>query len=147
LTPLCLRNDLPFTSELNSIARQHVLAALEEIGNPEARRALVEVARRPPVARSSSAMERREVNDERLQAIRALRKFKDPDTVQALVEVLEREKDIAVRHRANETLQTITGKNPGPDAQAWRQALYSQPSNATVREPSAIERMMWWKNQ
>src|SRR5262249_42544485 len=78
---------LPFTSETNSLVRQQILAALEETGQAEALRTLITVAKQP--ASTGSSIERREVNDERLRAIQALRRFKQAEVSAALVEVLD----------------------------------------------------------
>jgi PBS lyase HEAT-like repeat len=58
--------------------------------------------------------------DVRLAAIRALGNYQNDTTaIQALVGVLQTEKDVAVRGRAHESLVKSTGKDLPPDGQAW----------------------------
>jgi HEAT repeat protein len=58
--------------------------------------------------------------DVRLAAIRALGNYQNDTTaIQALVGVLQVEKDVAVRGRAHESLVKATGKDLPPDGQAW----------------------------
>ena len=53
--------------------------------------------------------------DLRLAAIRALGNYQHYDTTRALLEVMSKEKDVALKDRAHEALQTATGKNLPPD--------------------------------
>jgi HEAT repeat protein len=62
--------------------------------------------------------------DERITAARALGKFNRPEATEALLKVLQTEKDVALRDRAAEALQQITGKQLPADAKAWQQALH-----------------------
>ena len=58
--------------------------------------------------------------DVRLAAIRALGNYQnDTAAIQALVGVLQTEKDVAVRGRVHESLVKATGKDLPPDGQAW----------------------------
>jgi HEAT repeat protein len=131
---------LPFIPEHTSIIRQQTLAALEEIGIPEARETLVLAAKQP--GSQGSSLERQQIIDERLQAIRALRRFKDYASADALMHVLETEKDVALRHRATESLQELTGKNLPAEARAWREAFNQQNVDVAGRD-SVIDRVMW----
>lgn len=133
---------LPFIPEHTSIIRQQTLAALEEIGIPEAREMLIVAAKQP--GSQGSSLERQQIIDERLQAIRALRKFKQYDSADALMYVLETEKDVALRHRAAESLQELTGRNLGADAVAWRNAFDQQQVDLADRG-NLIDRVIWWK--
>jgi hypothetical protein len=133
---------LPFIPEHTSIIRQQTLAALEEIGIPEARQTLILAAKQP--GSQGSSLERQQITDERLQAIRALRRFKQYESADALMYVLETEKDVALRHRAAESLQDLTGKNLPPDARAWREA-FNQPNVDLAGRDGVIERVIWRK--
>lgn len=132
---------LPFASEVNSIIRQQVLASLEETGSSEARHLLIRVARQPNA--TGSYQERQQVLDERLSAIRALGKFKQYDATETLLEVLEREKDVALRDRAQQSLRAATGKNLPAEAMAWREYLHDSEHNKPP-EPNLIQRVVGW---
>jgi hypothetical protein len=65
--------------------------------------------------------------DGRLAAIRALGMSKNRQAIDVLLPLLA-ERDIAIRDRAHEALETITGrKDVAKDADAWRAALGVQP--------------------
>src|SRR5262249_27699053 len=91
-----------FPSETHTVIRQQALAALGQQGSPAARELLVRVAKEPPVAAEGSEQEKQQALDLRLAAIRALGNYKHYDTTRALVEVLAKEKDVALRDRAHE---------------------------------------------
>ena len=57
-------------------------------------------------------------------AARALGKFSHYQATEALVRVMQNEKDIALRDRAHESLQIATGKKLPPDAKEWEQLLH-----------------------
>jgi len=60
--------------------------------------------------------------DARLAAVRALGATKNPQAIATLIPLLA-DKDVALRDRAHEALQNITGrKDVPPDAEAWRAA-------------------------
>lgn len=137
---------LPFNSELNTVIRQQALASLVLTGNPESRRLLVRVARSPSGPVDSSLTDRQQTQDERLTAIRGLAKFSQYDSIEALVYVMETEKNVALHDRAHESLKAATGKNLPDDAKAWR-GLMQNPQAAVPQEPSALERVMFWKSK
>ncbi len=64
--------------------------------------------------------------DARLAAVRAMGMSKDPNAVPVLIPLLA-ESDVALRDRAHEALQNITGhKDVAPTAEAWSQRLNMQ---------------------
>jgi HEAT repeat protein len=132
-----------FTGELNTIIRQQALASLEQTGQPEARRLLIQVARSPSSALESPLTDRQQTLDERLAALRALGKYPQSDSIETLVHVLESEKDVALRARAHESLVQVTGKNLPADARAWRD-LQANPGVAR-QEQGFIQRVTGWK--
>jgi hypothetical protein len=137
---------LPFPAEYNSIIRQQALTSLEDTGVSEARLLLVRVASQPEG--TGAFAEKQQVLDERLTAIRGLAKFKQYDVTEALVHVLEPDKDgklqdIALRDRANQSLHSITGKRLPPDPKIWKELL-EDPNTKLASEPSLIERVAGW---
>ena len=56
---------------------------------------------------------------------------------EALLDVLRREKDVALRDRAAESLQKITGKKLPPDAQAWEAELRGTPNGKPAADRKA----------
>jgi hypothetical protein len=134
---------LPFTQEFNALIRQQALASLEKLGNQESRHLLIRVARQPGPALDTSFTDRQQTQDEKLIAIRALGKYKQPECAETLVYILETEKDIALRDRAHEALRNATGRDLPADAQAWRAALSGQ-QPAVAQESGLIERVAGW---
>jgi HEAT repeat protein len=132
---------LPFAADVNSIVRQQALASLEQTGLPEARHWLIRVARQPQGAGSYN--DQQQVLDERLTALRGLSRFKQSDSTETLVYVLQTEKDVALRDRACQSLRIITGKHLPPDAAAWA-ALLHDPNTNLGREPNMIQRATNW---
>lgn len=114
--------------EATAALRCRALAALGETGNPAAVDLLVRVVRQPPV--EGSELERQQAADERLTAVRALAHFNQYQATEALLKVLQTEKDVALRDRATESLQTITGKKLPADAKAWEAELHAGANGA-----------------
>jgi hypothetical protein len=135
------QQNLPFTADVNSIIRQQALTCLEATGQPEARHWLIRVVRGPQG--DGSYTEKQQVIDERLTALRGLSRFKQSDSTDTLVWVLDTEKDVALRDRACQSLRTITGKRLPPDAKVWKEFLYD-PNTDLTREPSMIQRAANW---
>lgn len=101
------------------------LTALGETGNPTAIELLVRVVKEP---RGEGDQENQQTMDRRIAAAKALGKFKNRDAELALVQVLEKEKDVALRDRVNEALQTATGQKLPPDPKVWTAMLNGQPT-------------------
>ena len=136
---------LPFTADFNAMIRQTALRSIEKIGSDDSRQLLILVARQPSPAPDASSVDRRQTQDEKLIAIRALGKYHQPECVETLVSILETERDVALRDRAHQSLQAATGKHLPPEAPTWRAALAGQPTN--VPEPNLIQRVSGWMNK
>jgi HEAT repeat protein len=136
-----IQQKLPFPAEMNSIIRQQALTSLEETGQPEARKWLITIARGPNA--TGAFVDQQQVLDERLTAIRGLAKFKQSDSAYALLHVLETEKDVALRDRANQSLEAVTGKHLPPDAKLWAEVL-SNPNSDLGKPPNPIQRAANW---
>jgi hypothetical protein len=136
---------LPFTPEHNTVIRQQALACLVETGNPDSRSLLIRVARSPSGPADSSLTDRQQTQDERLTAIRGLAKYGQADSIETLVYVLEKEKDVALHDRAYESLKMATGKKLPDDAKAWREMM--QNPQLARQEPSMLERVMFWNKK
>ncbi len=91
----------------------------------------------------SSLVDRQQTQDERLAAIRGLAKYGQPDAVDALVYVMETERDVALHDRAYESAKAATGRNLPDDPKAWRAML--QNPNQVQPERSVLEQVMFWK--
>jgi HEAT repeat protein len=131
-----------FAPETAIVLKVQALNALGETGQPAAVETLVRVLREPPVVGSDE--ERQHKMDERIAAARALGHFRDPQAANALIDVLSKEKDVALRHRANDALQAATGKDLPPDAQKWQEYLQKNPLHGTetVQEPGPVQKLM-----
>jgi HEAT repeat protein len=113
------------------------IKALGETGNPAALELLVRVVAEPPpaedqvipaggkrLAEDTYQETLQQSTDRRIAAARALGQFKQYQATEALLSVLQREKDVALRNRANESLQQATGKKLPPDPKAWEPVLH-----------------------
>lgn len=134
---------LPFQAEYNHLIRKQSLAALEKTGDKEAKHLLVRVARQPGPPTDASLTDRQQTQDEKIIAIRALGKYREPDCVDTLVYVLRTEKDVALRDSAAQSLETITGKAYSRDPQQWQAAEGAAPPLPVVGDaPGVIQRVL-----
>jgi hypothetical protein len=124
-----------FNPETANVIRCQALEALGETGSPAAVDLLVQVLREPPV--EGPDPDRQQKLDERIAAAHALGHFKSYQATEALVGVLRTDQDVALRQRANESLQAATGKDFPADARVWADFLH-QPGNqeALAAQPS-----------
>jgi hypothetical protein len=136
---------LPFTPEHNTVIRQQALTAIVETGNPDSRSLLIRVARSPGGSVESSLTDRQQTQDERLTAIRGLAKYRQYDSIETLVYIMEKEKDVALHDRAFESLKVATGKKLPDDAKAWRDMM--QNPQLAQQEPNILERVMFWNKK
>lgn len=113
-----------FPAETNTILKEQALAALGHTGSPAARDFLVLVAREPPPTQESNETVKQQTLDIRLTAVRALANFNHYEVAETLVQVLKNEKDAALRDRAHESLQMVTGKRLPPDAKEWDNLIH-----------------------
>jgi HEAT repeat protein len=111
-----------FVPENSAVLRCHALIAMGETKDPATVDLLVRVLKQPPV--DGTAEERQQNLDERIAAARALGNFSQPQVTEALLQVLKKEKDVALRYRAHESLQSATGKRLPPDPQVWEEYLH-----------------------
>jgi HEAT repeat protein len=76
--------------------------------------------------------------DVRMAAAEALGKIKSPEAMKALAVALD-DRDPAMQYVGVQSLRAITGKDYGPDVQAWRQVAAGNPPAEHV--PSIAERV------
>jgi len=104
---------------------------------------LTRVAAQPSSAVEVSEEEKRLVLDLRIAAVRALGNFSQYQSTEALLKVLQKEKDVALRDRAVESLQLATGKKLGDDAKGWEDLLHNPASGDTAlagnKKPSILK--------
>jgi HEAT repeat protein len=115
-------DDIKYPPEMAGILRCQSLNALGRQGDPKAIEHLVTVLKQPP-ARGAET-DKQMVMDERIAAARALAKFHDPRSEEALLTVMKSEKDIALKDCAHESLQVATGKKLPADPDAWENMLH-----------------------
>lgn len=93
----------------------------------------------------SHALENDTDMDVKLAAARELSKFRDPAAAQALAKVVD-DNNPALQQTAMDSLRTVTGKNYGYSASAWRE--YLQGGTPTPPpSPSIAQRLRedyWW---
>jgi HEAT repeat protein len=117
-----------FNPDTAAVLKCQVLEALGKTGQPATVEFLVKVLREPPV--EGSEADRQQKTDERIVAARALAHFSDPQATGALVGVLRTDQDVALRNRARDALEQITGKDFPADARAWEDFLNNRPGNS-----------------
>ncbi len=127
--------------EQNVMVRTEALVALEKIHDPDSKGRFIVIARGPGPAVVASIKDRYETQDERIVAIRALAKYRQQDAVDALVQVLKTEKDVALRDCALKSLETSTGKKWPGQREAWQKGNV-QP----LPDESVIQRVTGWKS-
>jgi hypothetical protein len=95
-----------------------------------------EAASVPALAKALSSDENVDV---RLAAAESLGKIKSPAAIQALVAALD-DRDPALQYVGVQSMKSITGKDYGPDVQAWRQVATGA-NPPSPGEPSVAERI------
>jgi len=123
-----------FTPEQAAIIKVRAIEAMGETRQPEGIGFLVKILNEPAPAREASEGEKQLTTDERIAAARALGHFKGSKPTGALLLVLQREQDVALRNRAHEALVASTGKELPPDANLWADYL----QHAWKDEPTAV---------
>jgi hypothetical protein len=127
-----LANNMP--PETASTMRCQALVAMGETGNTAAMDLLVRVVRQPPA--EGAEVERQQILDERIAAARALGNFNQYEATDALLAVLQKDRDVALRDRACESLQKATGKKLPADAKAWDEYLHQTPGSNGPSAPA-----------
>lgn len=128
-----------FNPETAHMLKCAALKALGETEQPAAVEVLVNCLRQPPVEGADIEMVR--VMNERVTAARALGHFKQYQATEALLQVLAKDKDPAVRNRAHDSLCKATGKDYPPDAEIWAEFLHKPPSQ---NEEGPLHRFVNW---
>jgi HEAT repeat protein len=111
-----------FTPETANLIKVQSIQAMGDTGSDAVLAHLVTVVRQP--TGEGSDLERPANLDERIAAARALGHFSQAQATEALLKVLETDRDVALRDRAAESLQKITGKNLPADFKAWNDFLH-----------------------
>lgn len=124
-----------FTPELATVIRCQALTALGQVGHPSAVDLLARVVREPPV--EGTETEKQQTMEVRIAAARALGSFKHYQATEALLRVLQQEKDVALRDRAHESLQAVTGKKLPADYKAWEEFLHQSGADSPEIRPVA----------
>lgn len=136
-----------FAPETANVLQTQALTALGETRNPAALELLVRVAREPAPASTVADQERQHWVDRHLAAVRALGHFNQSQATEALVSVLQKEKNVALRNQAHASLQKATGKKLPPDAQAWEEYLHAphgEKATASTDNTNPIQRVKGW---
>ena len=98
--------------EVSAAIQSQALAALGETRQPAALTFLIRAAGKRPGAEAGDR-ERQQVRDTRLAAIRALNHYeRSSEVAAAMAQMVQSEKDIALRDRARETYVKVTGSEP-----------------------------------
>src|SRR5262249_30273689 len=102
---------------------------------------LVRVLREPPT--EGPDQDRQQKLDERMAAARALGGFNQYQATAALVEVLRKDQDVALRRCAHDSLESTTGRDLPPDAAVWAEYLNNpNASNAPERGSKAGQEIL-----
>jgi hypothetical protein len=130
-----------FDAYVATVLRCQALNGLGETAQPGAVETLVRVLREPPA--EGPDQDRQQKLDERIAAARALGHFKQYQATSALVEVLRKEQDVALKVCAHESLESATGRELPPDATAWAEFLNNpEASKAPMRSPKYGEEIL-----
>jgi HEAT repeat protein len=131
-------NPLPVTPppEILSAIRCQAIEALGATGHPDA---LVVIKRAFEIPQDGRDAPTQEKTNERIAAARALRHFPQPDVAATLVAILRTEKDVALRNRANDSLQEMTGRDFPPEARDWDTFFRQTPPAEAFTGPSVVD--------
>ena len=115
-----------FSTDNATILRCQALTGLGKVGHPSGVELLVSVLRQGPI--EGPEEDRRRALDERIAAARALGHFSHYQAKEALVRVLQTDKDVALRNCAHESLQSATGQRLPQDYAVWNEFLHKDRS-------------------
>jgi HEAT repeat protein len=133
-----------FPPETNTMLKCAALTGLGQTGHPAAVQTLVDALKEPPIA--GPDVDRQHKMDERIAAARALGHFKQYKATEALVAVLRKDKDVALRDCVHHSLVLATGKELPPDARAWDEFMnQKQPDSAVAKTPG--QKISEWFSQ
>jgi hypothetical protein len=122
--PLVRQAIVKAASEFKTPMAQQMLQAGLNDENPAVRteccRALGRRAEPTSVTSLAIVVSSDKDTDVRIAAVDALGKIKSPESVKALAVALD-DRDPAMQYVGVQSLKSVTGKNFGPDVQAWRQ--------------------------
>lgn len=130
-----------FTPEMVTVIRSQCLAGLGQSKTPAGLSLLLLVLKEPKA--DSTEQEKQQETDLRIVAARALRSYPAGQAAEALVSVLQTEKDVALRDRATESLHAMTGKDLPADAHAWQEYL-AQAKDPKSGEISPVKQAGWF---
>jgi hypothetical protein len=124
-----------FTPDTANLIKVQSIQAMGNTASPDAVTHLVRVLRQPTGA--AGDLERPANLDERIAAARALGNYSVSQTeaVDALLKVLETDKDVALRYRATESLKKMTGKDLPADFKAWNDYLHPPAGSPPPAKP------------
>lgn len=144
--------------EPDPLVRQAVVRAIAEFRTPMAQQVLQaglsdqdemvrvacceelgERAENASVASLATALRTDKDMDVRLAATEALGNIKTPEAIQALTAALD-DRDPALQFVGVQSMKRVTGKDYGPDVQAWRQVAAGQ-TPPPEKAPSVAERV------
>jgi hypothetical protein len=133
-----------FPPEEAAVIRCRAVASLGQTGQPAAVAVLARAAN-AETPENTSETEKQELRDVRVAAVRALGNFPaNYQAATALVQVLRDDRAVALRHRANDSLVSITGKDLPPDPEQWQVVLQQSGGNLTPPEPDVIRQVGGW---
>jgi HEAT repeat protein len=115
------------------------LADQDEMVRVKCCQALGQRAEATAVPKLAATLREDKNHDVRLAAANALGQIKTPDAIQALTIALD-DRDPAMQYAGVQSMKSITGKDYGPDVQAWRQVAAGQ-TPAPPETPTIAERI------
>jgi HEAT repeat protein len=140
-----------FPPDTANIIQCEALTALGHTKNPAAVDLLARVARPGPSTVVEASEQDKQANrDLRIAAVRALGNFSHYQATEALVVVLEKDKDVALHNRALESLQASTGQKLADDPKAWQDLLHQTPTEQNAAAPAKEKKfdlVGWFKGE
>jgi HEAT repeat protein len=133
-------NASSFPAETATVVRCQALAALGETRNPAAIELLARVVREPPA--EGPEIDKQQMLDVRTAAARSLSGFPQREATEALVRVMQTEKNVALRDRAHESLEVATGKKLPPDAKEWNDLVAPKDDKDLAGDPTARRKVL-----
>jgi hypothetical protein len=134
-----------FQPDTATVVQCATLTALGNTKNPAAVELLTRVVRAPAIDQTVPEQDKQQEQDRRIAAAHALGNFSHYAATESLINILTKEKDVAIRDRAHESLVASTGKDFGYDSKAWENYLSAAADGRPPAEEKKISLISWWK--
>jgi hypothetical protein len=138
--------DHTYPPETATAIQIQAIAGLGKTRNAKAVAFLIRVVGDRHQLEDGASKEQQQALDIRIAAARSLSAFSQYQATEALVHVMETDKDVALRDSARDSLVKVTGKDIPADPEAWKVALRAseRQDGMIVPQKDMIARILDW---